>query len=117
MTRKLEGKRALITGGSSGIGRGTALVFAREGAKVAIADIQVEQGHETVRLVKHLQSNASKPPAVPKRVDPDIRRLEQDLGERLGAKVSLEQGRGGKGKLVISYNSLDELDGILERIR
>ncbi len=49
--------------------------------------------------------------------DPDIRRLEGDLADKLGAKVELHHGPKGKGRLVISYHSLDELDGILAHIR
>jgi len=49
--------------------------------------------------------------------DPNVAQLEQQLGERLGAKVSIQPGRGGRGRLVIEYFSLDELDGILERFR
>jgi ParB family transcriptional regulator, chromosome partitioning protein len=48
--------------------------------------------------------------------DPNVRRLEQDLAEKLGAKVAIQHSKGGKGKLVVSYNSLDELDGILAHI-
>jgi ParB family chromosome partitioning protein len=69
---------------------------------------------ETERLVRQLQSGP-KPAPAPK-VDPDVRRLEQDLSERLGAKVAIQDAKG-KGKLVIHYNSLDELDGILSHIR
>ncbi len=48
--------------------------------------------------------------------DPDIRRLENDLADKLGATVELQHATSGKGKLVISYHSLDELDGILAHI-
>ncbi len=51
MTR-LAGKVALVTGGSAGIGRATALIYAREGAKVVVSDIAVEGGEETVRKIK-----------------------------------------------------------------
>ena len=50
--KTLEGKIALVTGGSSGIGRAAALLFAREGAKVAIADVLEEGSEETVQMVK-----------------------------------------------------------------
>jgi ParB family chromosome partitioning protein len=53
----------------------------------------------------------------PPRRDPDVARLEQDLTDKLGARVQLQQGAKGRGRLVIAYNSLDELDGILAHIR
>ena len=55
---KLEGKVALITGGATGIGRATAILFAREGARVAIADINEDEANETVRLITRAGGNA-----------------------------------------------------------
>ena len=49
--------------------------------------------------------------------NPDIERLQQDLAERIGAEVKIQHGARGKGRLVISYNSLDELDGVLMHIK
>ncbi len=51
------------------------------------------------------------------RSNPDIDRLQQDLAERIGAEVKIQHGAKGKGRLVISYNSLDELDGVLMHIK
>ena len=49
--------------------------------------------------------------------DADTARLETELAEKLGAKVNIEVGRKGAGKLVIGYSSLEQLDGILARLR
>ena len=52
MNRRFAGRVALVTGGASGIGRASALAFAREDAKVVVADIAVERGRETVRIIE-----------------------------------------------------------------
>ena len=112
--------KALVEAGQLEMGHARALLALSGGDQTQAARQVASKGlsvRETERLVKRLQSDAAKPAALPKRVDPDIRRLEEALAGHFGAKVNLEQGRGGKGKLVISYNSLDELDGILERMR
>lgn len=69
----------------------------------------------TEHLVKQLSANRGKPAASKK--DPDTQRLEASLSDTLGARVVIQSGRGGKGKLEIRYNSLEELDGILEHIK
>jgi ParB family chromosome partitioning protein len=73
---------------------------------------------ETERLVRRMLDGGKKKaaPKAPAK-SADIRRLEIEVSEKLGAKVDLQHGSKGAGKLVISYNSLDELDGILKHIR
>jgi len=81
------------------------------------AKIVAEKGmsvRETERLVKKLKNPA--PQAEAKTQDPNIQRLENDLSEKLKAKVQVQHGNQGKGKVVIHYNTLDELDGILEQM-
>jgi ParB family chromosome partitioning protein len=84
----------------------------------------VERGlsvRETEALVKRLQSGGGKKGGNTSnsgsRLDPDIRRLQDDLGTRLGAKVAIQHSAKGRGKLIISYNSADELEGILGHIK
>ncbi len=74
---------------------------------------------ETERLVKRMQAGpGGKAPAKKAASQSaDIRRLEVEVSEKLGARVSLQHTQKGAGKLVISYNNLDELDGILKHIR
>ena len=73
---------------------------------------------ETERLVKRMVGGGGRKPAKPAAAkSPDIRRLEMEVSEKLGARVSVEHTAKGAGKLVIGYNSLDELDGILKHIK
>ncbi len=70
---------------------------------------------DTENLVrKLLEPKQQKPETV---ADPDIIRLETQLSDRFGAKVAINHSRKGKGKMTISYDSLDELDGILSKIK
>ncbi len=74
---------------------------------------------ETERLVKHMLDNSgrTKPAKQTEAGSADIRRLEIEVSEKIGAKVSVNHTKKGSGKIVISYNSLDELDGILKHIK
>ena len=81
--------------------------------EVVNKDLTVRQ---TEALVKQLQEGK---PAASKEAQPpaDVVRLENQLGELLGAPVRIQHGRSGKGRVTIRYASLDELDGILAHIR
>jgi len=71
---------------------------------------------ETEAWVKRLQ-NGPATPSANRAPDPDIRNLQEDLSARLGTRVLVRHGASGKGRLVIHYNTLDELDGILNRVK
>ncbi|MBV7563065.1 ParB/RepB/Spo0J family partition protein [Pseudomonas sp. sia0905] len=85
-----------------------------EGARHVVArGLTVRQTEALVRQWLNTQER----PAATTKVDPDISRLEQRLAERLGSPVQIKHGQKGKGQLVIRYNSLDELQGVLAHIR
>ena len=64
-----------------------------------------------------MSRGASAAPKDAKGLDPNVRRLQEELSEKLGAKVEIQHSGSGNGKVVVSYHSLDELDGILAHIQ
>lgn len=88
------------------------------------ADKQVEIGDKVIKqdltvravekLIKEL-NNPSSPANDKPKTDMDTLRLQQELSEKIGAKVVINHQRNGKGKLVLNYTSLEELEGIISR--
>ena len=72
---------------------------------------------DTERLVRGMQGGKSTSKKPKETANADIRRLEIEISEKLGAKVRIAHGAKGSGQVLINYNSLDELDGILGHIR
>ncbi len=111
--------KTLVEQGELEMGHARALL-ALSGNRQREAARQVVNRGLTVRATEGLVKSLQRPaPPKPKKAgkDADIQRLETDLSDKLGARVAIRHGRGGKGKLEILYNSLDELDGILVHIR
>ncbi len=113
-----EDVRLLLESGELDMGHARALLGLEGEQQSLLAAEVVAKGwsaRETERGVARLKN----PPAQKedKTLDPDVRRLESDLGERLGARVRIRHTNTGKGSLLIDYTTLEELDGILERIK
>lgn len=113
--------KSLLDAGRLEMGHARALLGLKGDTQTLAARQVVGRGlsvRETERLVRRLQSeDPGAERARQPSQDPDIRRLQDDLAERLGARVAIQHGAKGAGKLVITYNSLDELDGILGHIQ
>ncbi len=110
--------RRMLEHGDLEMGHARALLSLDDLQQPEVARTVVGRGlsvRQTEALVRRLQSgpSASKQNKV---IDPDIKNLEENLAEKLGAKVMIQHTAKGKGKLVVKYNSLDELDGILSHI-
>lgn len=112
--------RALLEHGKLEMGHARALLALAGSAQSQVARQVAQQGF-SVRATEALVRRRLKQPVRRKpgraAIDPDIRALQDDLSERLGARVRITHKRNGAGRLSIDYNSSDELEGILERIR
>jgi len=111
--------RGLLESGRMDMGHARALLALDGARQVQAARDVVERRlsvRETEEMVRRILERGSARKSK-RSNDPDIRALQQRLAEKLGAKVRIRHGRGGKGQVTIFYQSLDELDGILHRIR
>lgn len=111
--------KSLLEQGAISMGHARALIPLDDADQLAVAQLVVRDDlsvRATEALVKQrLSSDIEKPKTAPSE-DPNIRNLADNLSQRLGAKVSIKQGQKGKGQVVISYDSLIQLDGILGHI-
>jgi len=114
------GARQRLETGDLEMGHARALLSVSEALQEQLAQEVTEHQwsvRQTEQRVRQLlaEPKASKAPAP--RPDPNIRKLEETLGQQIGAPVSIQHKASGQGSLVIRYGSLDELDGILKHIR
>jgi len=115
-----EEVRAMVDEGDLEMGHGRALLALSGEEQITTAKIVARKGmsvRETERLVKRLLEGSKAKATKTAARNPDVERLESDLGDKIGAPVKIQYNTRGKGKLVIEYNSLDELDGILDHIK
>ncbi len=115
-----EDVRKLLLAGKLDMGHARALLALPAGAQGQVARL-VAQRDLSVRETEALVRRRLRQPAARKKSrssnDADIRSLQDKLAERLGAKVRINHKRSGRGQLTIDYNSIDELEGILDHIR
>ena len=87
------------------------------GALVAKKGLSVRDTEGMVRALLAKAAGATPGAKESKALDPNIQKLQDELSEKLGAPVQIQHAGSGKGKVVVSYHSLDELDGILAHIK
>jgi ParB family chromosome partitioning protein len=108
-----------VNKGLLNMGHARALLALIRHDQVEVAKLVVNRGlsvRETELLVKKTLAAETAPQAKPRAIDPDIKRLENRISEKLGAGVKIKPGKKGSGQLVISFHSPAELDGILEHL-
>ena len=108
----------LLMAGKIDMGHARALLPLGAANQVAVAQRIVQKGlsvREAERLVQHLLNPPRK--GVEKPVDRDVLRLQEELSDDLGAAVAIRTSKKGAGKVTIEFGSLDQLDGLIARLR
>jgi ParB family chromosome partitioning protein len=109
----------LVNRGLLDMGHARALLGLIRHDQIEVANIVVKRGlsvRETETLVKRVLKGSPGKNAVAVKSDPDVRRLETQISEKLGAAVKIKSGKQGSGQLIVSFHNSDELEGILEHL-
>ncbi|MEM0953773.1 MAG: ParB/RepB/Spo0J family partition protein [Pseudomonadota bacterium] len=112
--------RTMLEHGDIEMGHGKALLGLDADEQSNAARTVVSKGlsvRQTESLVRQLNLAKSKPSKKSAASDPNVRKLQDELSEKLGTRVQIQHTASGKGKLVLPFSSLDQLDGILGHIK
>ncbi|MDH5544491.1 MAG: ParB/RepB/Spo0J family partition protein [Gammaproteobacteria bacterium] len=112
--------KQMLTNGDLEMGHARALLALSASDQLQAAKIVQSKGmsvRETEKLVRKILDRAEKPKVADKKDDPNIRKFQDHLSEILGAKIKFAHQDKGNGKVEIFYNSLEELEGILDHIK
>ncbi|HMM54094.1 MAG TPA: ParB/RepB/Spo0J family partition protein [Candidatus Desulfobacillus sp.] len=109
----------LLMAGDIDMGHARALLPLAKASQVQLAHRIASKGHsvrEAERLVQHELNPPKRRAAASRKADRDLVRLEEELADALGAKVKIRTGAKGAGQISIGFASLDQLDGLLEKL-
>lgn len=107
-----------LMSGQLDMGHARALLPVASGQQVGLAQRVIQKGlsvRETERLVQQLLSPPK--PAPEKIIDRDLLRLQEELSDGLGTNVTIHANKKGAGKVTIEFSGLDQLDGLLSRLK
>ena len=114
------GVQELLNDAKINMGHARALLSLTDSSmQVEVANLVIDKKlsvRDTESLVRSILEGTKKQKKEKQSEDPDVKRLEDSLTQKLGARVSIKHTKSGKGKLVITYTNADELQGILDRI-
>ena len=110
--------RELLAQGKLDMGHARALLALPALRQVALANEIVVKGYSVREVEKRVGEVIARPtPRVPRTVDRDVARLQEDLAQKLGTHVQIKQKGKGRGALIVEYRSLDQLDALLEKLK
>jgi len=110
--------RALLAEGTLDMGHARALLALPALRQVALANEIAAKGMTVREVERRVGELVSRPkPRIPRPVDRDVARLQEDLAQKLGTPVQIKQKSQGRGALIIEYGSLDQLDGLIEKLK